>query len=201
MRAEQIFYSVFPRPRKPVSWRAAVPLIVFLLAYLALCLSLELSETLLFARPWAFALMLVTVWVWWMHVAGFSGLGRSRALIALITRLVLVGGFVMMLAEPRAVRTRDVLSVVYAVDISDSIGEQSTDSALTFVARTVSEKPTQDEAGLIVFGRNAAVELPPRVSFPFEAINSRIDRDATNLEQSFRSPRRCCRKRTVGGLC
>ena len=36
-----------------------------------------------------------------------------------------------------------------------------------------------------MFGRNAAVELPPRASFPFEAINSQIDRDGTNLEQGL----------------
>ena len=65
----------------------------------------------------------------------------------------LVGVFAFALAEPRAVRTSDMLSVVYAIDMSDSIGESSTDSALQFLAQTVTQKPEKDQAGLVVFGR------------------------------------------------
>ena len=181
----QFWQQVFPRARQPMTWKSALPLILFLLIFGGLCLWLELSNRLMFVRPWAFALLLVTPWVWWMSAAGFSGLSRGRNLIALLVRLALVGLFVMLIAEPRAVRTRDVLSVVYVVDVSDSV-DKSTDQALEYVTRTVGEKPEDDEAGLVVFGRNSAVELPPRMSFPFEnIINSRIDRDATNIEQAL----------------
>jgi hypothetical protein len=120
-----------------------------------------------------------------MHVAGFSGLARVRGWVALGLRLALAAAFVMLLAEPRSVRTHDALSVVFVLDISDSIGQGTTDSALEFVAKMASEKPPDDAAGLIVFGRNASVEMPPRKLYLFEAINSRIDRDATNLEQAL----------------
>ncbi len=153
---------------------------MFLLLYGVLCAWLELSGKVLFANWAGFLLLLATPWVWWMHVAGQGGLTRLRGTLALLVRLSLVGLFAMLMAEPRAVRSSDKISVVYALDVSDSIGEESTDAALRFVSQTVSEKPEQDEAGLVVFGRNAAVELPPRITFPFEAINSRIDRDATN---------------------
>jgi uncharacterized membrane protein len=186
---KRAFFSVFPQPRTRVQLVDAVPLCVFLVLYGALCLTLELTDALLFARPFAFLLMAMTAWIWWMHVAGFSGLNRFRGQLSLQMRLVLVGLFVMLLAEPRAVRTQDRLSVIYAIDISDSIGENSIQEALAFVARTVSEKPTEDEAGLIVFGRNAAVELPPMTSVPIEGdsivFNSIINRDATNLEKSL----------------
>ena len=188
MNARSVLSSVFPRPRTPFKLSDAWPVMVFLVAFAALCVCLELSNKVLFARPIAFVLVGFSVWVWWMHLAGYGGLTRLRGLLALMTRLVLLGAFVMLMAEPRAVRVRDVLSVVYALDISDSIdpsGEGSTDTALSFIARTVKDKPLKDEAGLIVFGGNAAVELPPRKSYPFEAINSRIDRDATNLEHSL----------------
>lgn len=185
MIGERLIRSIFPRPRVALRFRDAWPLVLYLALFGAVCFGLELSDTLVFARPAAFLLLVFTPWFWWMHATGFHGLSRARALAALFLRLVLVSLFIMILAEPRAVRSRDVLSVVYAVDISDSIGEGSVDRALEFVAETVSRKPAKDEAGLIVFGRNAAVELPPRTSFPFEAINSRIDRDATNLETSL----------------
>ena len=185
MIGRQFLSSLFPRPRRPVAWTDALPLVIFLIAFGGLCLWLELSDRMMFVRPWAFALIVVTPWVWWMAVAGYAGLTRSRSLVSMLVRLCLVGLFVILIAEPRAVRTRDVLSVVYCVDISDSV-DKSTDRSLEFVAETVKEKLEEDEAGLVVFGRNSAVELPPRMTFPFEGVlNSRIERDATNLQQSL----------------
>lgn len=185
MTIKDIYTQLVPQPRVSITWKHVLPIVLFLILYAALCISLELSGVLLFARPWAFVLIIFSVWVWWLSVAGYGGLSKGRGLAALISRLLMLGLFVMLIAEPRSVRVRDVISVVYAVDLSDSIGESSVDSALEFVTKTVTEKPQTDEAGLVVFGRNSAVELPPRVSFPFEALNSRIDRDATNLQQTL----------------
>ncbi len=149
-----------------------------------LCVGLEAAGKVLFTSPGAFALCLLMPWFWWMHVAGYSGLRGSRSVIGLLVRLCLVGLLIATLAEPRAVRRDEGLSVVYALDVSDSIGESASDSALRYVTRTVSERKDHehDAAGLVVFGREAAVELPPRPSFPFEqAINSRVRKDGTDL--------------------
>ncbi|MBA3709719.1 MAG: VWA domain-containing protein, partial [Planctomycetes bacterium] len=75
--------------------------------------------------------------------------------------------------------------LVYALDCSDSIGEKVSDQALAWILKTAGQKPQQDQAGLVVFGRDAAVELPPRQAFPFEAINTRVAKDGTNLEQAL----------------
>ncbi|MCA8998984.1 MAG: VWA domain-containing protein [Planctomycetaceae bacterium] len=150
-------------------------------------------DSITFAQPWQFFWIALAAWVWWMSLNGWSGLNRSRATQALFIRLLLLGTFVMLMAEPRAVRTTDKLSVVYAVDISESIHPDQVTEALKFVAKTVAEKPEEDEAGLIVFGSSAAVELPPNEAFPVDEnspegsihLNSRVDRDATNLEQTL----------------
>ncbi len=184
-RAKQLLSSIFPPARKPVTLRSALPLLIFLLLYGAICALLEFRDILLFAYPRAFVLMLVTPWIWWAHLAGRTGFSGARSTITLGVRLALCGVFVMLLAEPRAVRKSDVLSLVYVVDLSDSMGETATESALTYAVRTAAEKPEKDQAGLVVFGRDAAVELPPRVSFPFEAINTRVARDATDLSKSL----------------
>ena len=185
MTVARLARSVLPRPRRPVTWRTALPLALFLAGFAGACLALELADVLLFTAPRAFLLSAFLPWVWWMHVAGASGLRGARSVAALLVRLCLAGLFIVLLAEPRAVRKDDALSVVYAVDVSDSIGESAADAAFSYVTRTVSEKPETDEAGLVVFGRDAAVELPPRMSFPFEAVNSRVLRDGTNLAKAL----------------
>ena len=145
----------------------------------------ELIRSIEFARPWVFVLLIVTPWIWWMQAAGHSGLPQVRGAFAVFVRLVICGILIIVLAEPRAVRTSDVVSVVYAVDVSDSVNE-ARNEALDMVAATAAQKPVTDQAGLVVFGRTAAVEYPPRETFPFEKfINSRVSQDATNLEQSL----------------
>lgn len=145
----------------------------------------EVVRELQFTRPWMFLLLLTAPWIWWMQVAGYSGLPQRRGAWAVFIRLMICGLLVLVLAEPRAVRTSDRIAVVYDVDISDSVSLWRSE-ALSFVAETAAEKPGADEAGLVVFGRTPAVEYPPRATFPFERyVNSQVSGDATNLEQSL----------------
>ncbi len=187
------FKRIFPAQRVQLSWSDFLPLVIFLVSYGSLVFYLDYADILTFTKPWQFSWIVVSIWVWWMAINGWSGLSRMRSLQALVVRLLLLGTFVALLAEPRSVRTSDQLAVVYAVDISESIHPDQVSEALKFVAKTVAEKPEGDEAGLIVFGSAAAVELPPNASFPIDEnapegsihLNSRVDRDATNLEQTL----------------
>jgi uncharacterized membrane protein/Mg-chelatase subunit ChlD len=185
MRAPRFIRALFPPPRRRVTVAALAPLLGWLVIFAAIVVGCEWRGALRFTRPEAFWLAVFAPWIWWMHHAGGAGLGKGRALAALLVRLVIAGIFIIALAEPRAVRRSDVLSVVYALDVSDSMGGKVSDQALSWVMQTVAQKPAKDEAGLVVFGRDAAVELPPRASFPFEAINSRVARDGSNLAKAL----------------
>src|SRR6267154_805897 len=96
---KRILLSVFPPPKQRVTAGAVLPLAVFLAVFGGACLYLEFSHKLLFARPGAFGLLAAAVWLWWLHFAGYAGLGRVRSLVALELRLVLAGLFVILLAE------------------------------------------------------------------------------------------------------
>lgn len=138
-----------------------------------------------YVRPWMFLLLVVTPWIWWMQAAGHSGLAKGRGEVASFIRLMIAGLLIMVIAEPRAVQTSSVISVIYNVDVSDSVNDART-LALDVVASSAAAKPTTDEAGLVIFGRTPAVEYPPRTSFPFEKfLNSQVRADATNLQQTL----------------
>ena len=182
---QRLFRQFVPPARRRMTWSVLLPLVAFLFLFLFLIIFLEWRGILRFTRPWAFALLVFTPWIWWMNFAGGSGLTGWRATFALLVRLTLAGVFAMALAEPRAVRKSDVLSIVYALDVSDSMGEKVSDQSLGWIMQSVTKKPEKDEAGLVIFGRDAAVELPPRATFPFEAINSRVARDGSNLAKGL----------------
>ena len=182
---KRFLQSFVPAARRPVTLLSLLPLFVFLTLFAAAVIVCEMRGVLRFTWKPAFWLMLVTPWVWWMHFAGWSGLTGWRAQAALVSRLLLVGTFAALLAEPRAVRKSDTLSMVYALDVSDSMGEKISDKSMEWILKSVAQKPEKDEAGLVVFGRDAAVELPPRKSFPFETINSLVNRDGTDLAKGL----------------
>jgi len=184
-RLRAIFFQVFPRPRRRVSLGALLPLLIFLAAFAAVVLTLEIQAILRFTWKPAFCFLLAAPWVWWIHCTGDSGLSGWRAHAALISRFILVGLFTMLLAEPRAVRKSDTLSLVYALDVSNSMGEKVSDKSLEWILNSVATKPPKDEAGLVVFGRDAGVELPPRQSFPFETINSSVGRDGSDMAKGL----------------
>jgi hypothetical protein len=162
-----------------------LPLLIFFVIVATAIVLCEWRGWVRFTWKPAFWLLLAAPWVWWLHFAGWSGLTGWRAQIALMSRLLLVAAFAALLSEPRAVRRSDALSLVYALDVSDSMGEKISDKSLEWILKTVGAKPEKDEAGLVVFGREAAVELPPRTTFPFEMINSRIARDSSDLSKGL----------------
>ena len=206
-RAGRILRRVFPPARRPVGGTAVLSLLLFAASFALVSFSVirvprvfltedtwvfglprpqvEFLGRLQFDDPWMFLLLVFVPWIWWMQAAGHAGLTVRRAAVAGFVRLWVAGLLIVVLAGPRSVRTSDVLSVMYTVDVSDSVSE-ARQEALEVVAATAAEKPSADQAGLVIFGRSAAVELPPRSSFPFEKfLNAQVGRDATNLEQSL----------------
>ena len=186
MTVKQIFQIVVPPPRRPVTVWSAAPLIGFLMVFAAVCLLLDLLDVLMYSAPAAFWLVVIVPWMWWTHTAGYSGLAGLRSLFALLIRLSLVGVFIILLAQPRAVRKHDGVAVIFVLDLSMSIGKQVSEQAMEYVARLAFDKPGEDQAGVIMFGRNAAVELPPsKGTLPLDeglTMTLQVDRDGTNLE-------------------
>lgn len=182
---DQILISLFPTPRREFKWLQLWPLLVFIIIFGLICFFLDAADVILFTRPKWFLLMFLMPWIWWLFVAGYSGIFGFRALAVLWIRLAIFGIFIMLLAEPRAVRKNDTLAVMYVLDISDSIGKKAIGYGLEYVATTAQKRPEKDKAGLIVFGRDAAAELPPKVAFPLEAINSKVNRDGTDIAKAL----------------
>ena len=90
------------------------------------------------------------------------------------------------LAEIQLKRTSDRLTVIYLLDQSMSIPEEQRRTMIDYVNHEVREhrkSESEDRAGVIVFGREAAIEYPPfddDIAVP-ATIESRIETDFTNL--------------------
>lgn len=142
-------------------------------------------EALTLSTAWPLALLLALPWAWRVHLRGRAGLARTRSVLVGGTRVLLLFALVLALCEPRTTRTDDRAVVVFAIDASDSVQAGSTQAAIRFALDACAKKPAADEVGLVFFGRNAGVELPPATSLPFESINVGIDRSGTDIGEGL----------------
>lgn len=181
--------DLIPPARRPVRRLDAVVAGVTAALFLGGSLVAALAGWVLFVNPLAFLLTPVMAWAWWMHAQGYSGLVGYRAVVALVVRLLFIALFILLFAEPRAVRKSENVALVFAMDVSASIDNKAFKQTMSYVTKAVTNpstgKPEKDLAGLVIFGRDAAVELQPATSFPYEAVTLQVDRDGTNLEKGL----------------
>jgi hypothetical protein len=142
-----------------------------------------------FESPRYLALLAAVPLVWWLSYRSLAGLGHWRRLLALILRTAVLLTFVLALAEIHLVRTSDRLTVIYLLDQSLSIPVEQRQAMIEYVNRAIQDqRHGEDRAGVIVFGKEPAIEVPPfddNVQIRRE-IESPIDPDFTNLASAMR---------------
>ncbi len=150
-----------------------------------------------FDNPWwpwlisALVLMLIAMWSWSFH--SLSGLGSYRRVIALVLRSLVLAGLMFALADIQLLRSNDGLTVIYLLDQSASIPAEQRQSMLTYVVKEVEahrDDAHKDRASVIVFGRQANIEIPP-LDDDLPLYNrlesaSNLRTDATNLEAGMK---------------
>ncbi|QEG42035.1 von Willebrand factor type A domain protein [Roseimaritima ulvae] len=163
----------------------------------ALCWTLFSSREIMFnfrlgfEHPVYLWLLLILPLLWWVSFRSLASLGQLRRALALLLRTTVLTGFILALAGVQLVWTSDRMTVMYLLDQSESIPEAKRQLMLDYVIRNVRrhrDAARQDRAGIIVFGREATIEIPPfDDNIPqIRRLESYIGRkDATSLESAL----------------
>lgn len=117
-----------------------------------------------FDQPWYLALLSLIPVLWVLSYRSLAGLGNIRRLLAIGLRTLVLAMIVFALAEVQLLQTSDKVTVTYVLDQSESIPLEKRQAMLEFVVQAVKDhrgKERGDLAGVIVFGRNATIEIPP----------------------------------------
>ncbi|MCO6459305.1 MAG: VWA domain-containing protein [Pirellulaceae bacterium] len=145
-----------------------------------------------FGRPAFLALLLLLPLLWVFSYRSLAGLGNVRRLLAIALRSLVVLLFVLALAEVQLRKISQKMTVIYLLDQSESIPLAKRQLMLEYVSEAVSKHrrdERQDRAGVIVFGRDATIEIPPfdddvpRLSRPESYLENT---EATNLEAAMK---------------
>ncbi|MFM1802247.1 MAG: hypothetical protein RJA81_1599, partial [Planctomycetota bacterium] len=147
------------------------------------------NYSIVFVRPWWLLLfpVLATLFYLWSR-RSLSGLGRFRRKLAMTIRFMVLALVVAALAEPQIVWKNDRLTTLYLVDLSQSIPRDQIEPMLNFVRQsTIEHRKADDLAGMIVFGRNARVEIPPSPSeIRFLGVESMLETENTDLSGALK---------------
>ena len=144
-----------------------------------------------FDHPGYLSLLLFLPVMWYFSFRSLAALGNARRILAILLRSIVFTVFVLALANVQFLRTSDRMAVIYLLDQSESIPAAKRQWMLNYVVQDVKEhrRPGRNDlAGIVVFGRDALIEVPP---FDDDIPNvGRIEAqlgstDATNLESAL----------------
>ena len=112
-----------------------------------------------FVFPWALLLLILVPWSIWVG-SRIRSLSTTRKWIAIILRSVILISLIAAVAGAELVRKSDKLATFFLLDHSNSIPEEVRLASAQSVRNTCEQFMTsKDEAGVIVFGDEASVEL------------------------------------------
>jgi len=130
------------------------------------------NHSIAFDSPAYLVLLLLLPAMWWLSFAGLSGLGRCRRLLALTLRSLVFTMIVLALSDIQYQRRSDQLAVIYLLDQSLSIPTAQRLDMVKYVNTSILQNRDdthEDRYAVIVFGRDAGVEMPlvdVGISFP-----------------------------------
>ena len=115
-----------------------------------------------FQSPWYLLLLAVIPPLWWLSFRKLSALGPVRRWLALALRSAVVGLLILALAEAQIVRVTERLTAIFLLDQSLSIPAEQREAMVHYVNAAVAKhRKKDDRVGVIVFRRDAAIEIPP----------------------------------------
>ncbi len=139
-----------------------------------------------FSDPLFLILLPLLFLVFYFDRHSLTDLPHFRRLISLSLRMVIFLLILFSLAGLKWIKSSDNLSVIFLVDVSDSIRSRSEEFARSFIQIAQRGKPKEDTAGIVLFAKNALVEQAPVTDLEVTPFKSNPGRTGTNLAEAVR---------------
>jgi len=130
-------------------------------------------------------LPILIAWVWWSG-RRMLGVSRARRRVVLVLRSLVVLLIVFALAGLQAVRQNQGICTIFLLDASDSIPDKGKQAARDYIQQSLKAIGEEDQAALIVFGRDALIDFTPTNTRELPPVLSAPDRQGTNISAAIR---------------
>jgi uncharacterized membrane protein len=111
---------------------------------------------------------------------------RRRAWFAVLLRCVIISLIIFGLAGLERVQGTDRLSVIFLLDVSDSMSQPELERALEFISAGLASLESNDRAAVITFGADALVDRPLSADTQLADLASVPLTHLTNMEEAIR---------------
>jgi Ca-activated chloride channel family protein len=140
-----------------------------------------------FTHPWFLACALIALpWIaYWARHSDVQ-IGPWRRGSVLFLRFLITVFIILAMAGLQWLRPLEGMNLIYLLDRSESIPPIQKDEALKYVQKTLTLKESVDQAGVVVFGSEAALELPVLKRNELPAVQSVIDNSRTDIGSAIR---------------
>ena len=139
-----------------------------------------------FGAPLFLLLLLLAPFFFVLARKSRSGMGKGQSGFATFLRLALFVCAVFSLADARMVSKSFRTATIFLLDHSFSIPYEVKRQATDWVNAQLTKVPPDDMAGVILFGSEAMIELPPREKPGQAALTSVVGRTATDVGAAIR---------------
>lgn len=141
-----------------------------------------------FVHLWPLVLLLAVPWVWRSSRRTATGLAQRHLRFATIVRTAVIVLLALALMRPVWHRSRALLSVVYALDVSASVSPAFLDSAIEWIDRA-NEEGEPAHARFVAFADSAQMLTEAQsirsLSVSRGEVEGSIDQSATNIEAAI----------------
>ncbi|MFN0072744.1 MAG: VWA domain-containing protein [Chloroflexota bacterium] len=139
-----------------------------------------------FAQPLMLILLLVLPVLVLLHRASRNTLPLRRRRLVLAARLAVTTLLVLAVAEPRLFTRADRVAVAFLTDASDSTGADGRERQIQWLRQAFQAAGDRDEAMIIAFGADTAIERPLSSARDLSSLSSVVDSSRTNLAGAVR---------------
>ncbi len=125
--------------------------------------------------------MLIPV-IWYMMNRTFAkGIWSKQKISVSCLRSMLILTLGLALSDPQLMKHSNQVNVFFCLDISESIPREQKMAAEAFVKKAAAKMKSEDQSGLVVFGKNASIEVSLRSDFEPPIIRSDVNSNYTNI--------------------
>ncbi len=136
-------------------------------------------------NPWFLILipLVLPPLVWWSY-RSLAGLGPVRRGLAITFRAAVITLVILALAELQTVWKSDRLATIFLLDVSNSVPADQQKLALNYITEASKKRWKDDLTGLVVFGKEPRVEVPPAPSeLSLIGYESTVDHENTDFRR------------------
>jgi uncharacterized membrane protein len=132
-------------------------------------------------------LLLPALWLfaWLARAPNLTRLGRSRYVALIALRTTILAALVLALSGVQVVRAVSDTAVVFLIDGSDSVAPSQRERAIAYVNAAIAAAQPQDQAAVVVFGADAAVERAPAPPAPLRGLTSAVAASRTDIADAI----------------